>query len=120
MYPGAYATTTPDKAAVIVAETGAVVTFAELEANSIRIARVLYELGLRRGDNLAVLATNNVQVFDIYWAAMRSGVYLTMVNWHLTAPEGRTLSRIVTRRWSSSIRHCRNWRRHWPISFRRR
>lgn len=88
MYPGAYVATTPDKAAVIVAETGAVVTFAELEANSIRIARVLHELGLRRGDNLAVLATNNIQVFDIYWAAMRSGVYLTMVNWHLTAPEG--------------------------------
>jgi fatty-acyl-CoA synthase len=26
-------------------------------------------------------------VFDIYRAAMRSGVCLTMVNWHLTAPE---------------------------------
>ncbi|MCQ4152530.1 acyl-CoA synthetase [Rhodococcus qingshengii] len=87
MYPGAYIATTPHKAAVIVAETGAMVTFAELESNSIRIARVLHEFGLRRGDNLAVLATNNVQVFDIYWAAMRSGVYLTMVNWHLTAPE---------------------------------
>ncbi|MBF7735394.1 MULTISPECIES: acyl-CoA synthetase [Rhodococcus] len=88
MYPGAYVATNPDKAAVIVAETGEAVTFAQLESNSIRIARVLHGLGLRRGDNLAVLATNNVQVFDIYWAAMRSGVYLTMVNWHLTAPEG--------------------------------
>jgi len=88
MYPGAYVATNPDKAAVIVAETGEAVTFAQLESNSIRIARVLHGLGLRRGDNLAVLATNNVQVFDIYWAAMRSGVYPTMVNWHLTAPEG--------------------------------
>ncbi|NHP15330.1 acyl-CoA synthetase [Rhodococcus sp. IC4_135] len=88
MYPGAYVATNPDKAAVIVAETGEAVTFSQLESNSIRIARVLHGLGLRRGDNLAVLATNNVQVFDIYWAAMRSGVYLTMVNWHLTAPEG--------------------------------
>lgn len=88
MYPGAYVAKNPDKAAVIVAETGEAVTFAQLESNSIRIARVLHGLGLRRGDNLAVLATNNVQVFDIYWAAMRSGVYLTMVNWHLTAPEG--------------------------------
>ncbi len=88
MYPGAYVATNPDKAAVIVAETGEAVTFAQLESNSIRIARVLHGLGLRRGDNLAVLATNNVRVFDIYWAAMRSGVYLTMVNWHLTAPEG--------------------------------
>ncbi len=88
MYPGAYVATNPDKAAVIVGETGEAVTFAQLESNSIRIARVLHGLGLRRGDNLAVLATNNVQVFDIYWAAMRSGVYLTMVNWHLTAPEG--------------------------------
>ncbi|MDP1491887.1 AMP-binding protein, partial [Klebsiella pneumoniae] len=63
------------------------VTFAQLESNSIRIARVLHGLGLRRGDNLAVLATNNVKVFDIYCAAMRSGVYLTMVILHLTDPE---------------------------------
>ncbi|WAL49269.1 acyl-CoA synthetase [Rhodococcus pyridinivorans] len=87
MYPGAYLATTPTKPAVIMADTGDTVTFAELETNSIRIARHLHRLGLRRGDHIAVLATNTPRVFDTYWAAMRSGLYVTMVNWHLTAPE---------------------------------
>ena len=87
MYPGAHAATTPDKPAVIMAGTGQTVTFAELESRSIRIARRLHALGLRRGDHVAVLATNTRAIFDIYWAAMRSGLYLTMANWHLTPPE---------------------------------
>lgn len=87
MYPGAYLDTTAHKPAVIMADTGRTVTFAELEANSIRIARHLRTLGLRRGDHVAVLATNTPRVFDIYWAAMRSGLYVTMVNWHLTPGE---------------------------------
>lgn len=87
MYPGAYLDTTPNKPAVIIAESGQIVTFAELESNSIRIARHLSALGLSRGDHLAVLATNTARLFDIYWAAMRSGLYVTMVNWHLTPAE---------------------------------
>ncbi|MEN0135793.1 MAG: acyl-CoA synthetase [Rhodococcus sp. (in: high G+C Gram-positive bacteria)] len=87
MYPGAHAATTPDKPAVIMAGTGQTVTFAELESRSVRIARHLRALGLRRGDHVAVLATNTPAIFDVYWAAMRSGLYLTMVNWHLTPPE---------------------------------
>ncbi|UOT04514.1 acyl-CoA synthetase [Rhodococcus opacus] len=87
MYPGAHAATTPDKPAVIMAGTGQTVTFAELEFRSIRIARHLHARGLRRGDHVAVLATNTPAIFDIYWAAMRSGLYLTMANWHLTPPE---------------------------------
>ena len=87
MYPGAHLDTTPDKPAVIMAATGRSVTFAELESNSIQLARHFRRLGLGRGDHLAVLATNTPRVFDLYWAAMRSGLYLTMVNWHLTAAE---------------------------------
>lgn len=87
MYPGAYTETLADKPAVIKAETGEIVTFAELESNSIRIARRLRALGLKPGDHLAVVATNKAIVFEIYWAAMRSGLYLTMVNWHLTPTE---------------------------------
>ena len=52
MYPGAYVATNPDKAAVIVAETGEAVTFAQLESNSIRIARVLHGLGSRHQPGL--------------------------------------------------------------------
>ncbi|MBS9376020.1 acyl-CoA synthetase [Rhodococcus sp. B50] len=87
MYPGAHLEAGSDRPAVIMATTGETVSFAELEANSIRIARLFLELGLQRGDNVAVLTTNSPRVFDLYWAAMRSGLYITMVNWHLTAAE---------------------------------
>ena len=87
MYPGAYVHETPDKPAVIMAATGETVSFADLETNSIRLAHHFRSRGLGRGDHIAVLATNKAQVFDIYWAAIRSGLYITMINWHLTLPE---------------------------------
>ncbi|MFF0817476.1 acyl-CoA synthetase [Rhodococcus sp. NPDC003318] len=87
MYPGAYARTTPNKPAVIMAETGETVTFGELETRSIRLAHHFAAIGLRRGDHVALLTDNNPKVFEIYWAAMRSGLYLTAVNRHLTADE---------------------------------
>jgi long-chain acyl-CoA synthetase len=87
VYPGTYAALTPDKAAVIVAETGETVSFGDLDANSIRLARYFHAVGLRRGDVVALLSENDPRVFEIYWAAQRSGLYLTTINHHLTAGE---------------------------------
>ena len=87
MYPGKFAQTTPDKAAVVIAETGAVRTYRELDENSARLARLLNDAGLRRGDVLALLSDNRLEAFDIYWAALRSGLYVTAINRHLSADE---------------------------------
>lgn len=87
MYPGTYAATTPDKPAVIMAETGQTQSYAELDDNSARLARVLYDAGLRRGDVIALLAENNVRYFEVYWAALRSGLYITAINRHLSPDE---------------------------------
>jgi long-chain acyl-CoA synthetase len=87
VYPGTHARTTPGKAAVVVAETGDVVTYAELDERSTRLARLLREAGLRPGDHLAFLSDNRPEVFEVYWAALRSGLYVTGVNAHLSADE---------------------------------
>ncbi|WP_019927539.1 acyl-CoA synthetase [Nocardia sp. BMG111209] len=87
MYPGAYVSRFPDKPAAISAATGEALTYRELEENSARLARYLHDAGLRRGDHLAVIADNHPRVFEIYWAALRSGLYITAVNSHLTADE---------------------------------
>ncbi|GAC79429.1 fatty-acyl-CoA synthase [Gordonia malaquae] len=87
MYPGSYVTTTPDKPAVIRPSTGETVTYAQLTDNSTRIANHLRDLGLQVGDTVAVVTDNDLRVFDVYWAAIRSGFYVTVVNHHLTAPE---------------------------------
>ena len=87
MYPGAYADTTPDKPAIIHADTGEVRTFAQLDANSRKLARYLREAGIELGDDIAFLSDNIPAVFEVYWAGLRSGYYVTGVNHHLTADE---------------------------------
>ena len=87
MYPGHHANSSPDKAAVIVAGMGDVLTYAELDARSNRLAQLLWAEGLRRGDHLAVFLENHLRYFEVAWAALRSGLYLTTVNRYLTAPE---------------------------------
>ncbi|HRE00563.1 MAG TPA: acyl-CoA synthetase, partial [Ilumatobacteraceae bacterium] len=59
----------------------------ELERRSVQLARVWRRAGLRAGDGVAILAENTPWFHEIYWAAIRSGLYLTPVNRHLSAPE---------------------------------
>jgi long-chain acyl-CoA synthetase len=87
VYPGAFAVLTPDKPAALIADTGETLTYRELEEGSARLARVLHDAGLRRGDTLAMLTGNDLTAFEVYWAAMRSGLYLTAVNHNLAADE---------------------------------
>ena len=87
MYPGTHAALTPDKPAVVHSGTGASISYAELDQNSIRFARYLYEAGLRPGDDVAMLTDNDPRCFEVYWAAMRSGLYITAVNRHLAPAE---------------------------------
>jgi fatty-acyl-CoA synthase len=87
MYPGTHAATAPDRPAVIMADTQETVTYAELDENSARLASALHGLGLRTGDVIAVLSDNAPQAFEIYWSAIRSGLYVTFVNWHLSGAE---------------------------------
>ncbi|WP_024802858.1 acyl-CoA synthetase [Nocardia sp. BMG51109] len=87
MYPGAHAAQFPDKPAVVVADGTEVVTYGDLEERSARLARHLYAAGLRRGDHLALLTDNDPKTFEVYWAAMRSGLYFTAVNRHLSPSE---------------------------------
>ncbi|ANZ23546.1 MULTISPECIES: acyl-CoA synthetase [Rhodococcus] len=87
MYPGRYASITPDKPAAIEAATGREISYRELEDRSVQFAHWLRAHGLGAGDHLAVLSVNDVTVFELYWAAVRSGMYVTFVNTHLAPPE---------------------------------
>ncbi|MFI5806212.1 acyl-CoA synthetase [Streptomyces sp. NPDC051561] len=84
MYPGAY---DPAHPAVVTADGGRTLTYGQLEERSLRLANHLHAAGLRRGDHLALLSGNDPRMLEVYWAAMRSGLYLTAVNHHLTAEE---------------------------------
>ena len=87
MYPGHWATVTPDKPAVIMAESGETVTYKQLDDRSNQCAQLLWDAGLRFGDHVAVLMDNNPQYLEICWAAQRMGLFYTCVNWHFTGEE---------------------------------
>ena len=69
------------------AGTGATLTYGALDDRSARLASALHGLGLRGGDVIAMLTDNAAEAFVIYWAALRSGLYVTAINRHLAAPE---------------------------------
>jgi long-chain acyl-CoA synthetase len=86
-HPGVHALSTPGKAAVIMAQSGETISYAELDQRSIQLARLWQERGLGPGDHVAIFAENHPRYFEAFWAAMRSGLYFTTVNRYLTAEE---------------------------------
>jgi long-chain acyl-CoA synthetase len=80
-------TTELSHAAIVVASTGEKVSHQQLLERSRGIARLLHDRGLRVGDHIAIMLPNTHRYFEIAWAAQRSGLYYTPVNFHLTAEE---------------------------------
>jgi fatty-acyl-CoA synthase len=87
MFPGTWAELTPDRPAVIMAESSETLTFRELDEHSCQLAQLFWERGLRRGDHMAILLENRVEFFEAVWAALRSGLCVTTINRYLTVAE---------------------------------
>jgi len=87
MHPGTHAAQRPDAPAVIAAGTGEIVTYAELEAASNRLAHLFRRQGLRPGGHIAVLLDNTPRFLEVAWAGIRAGLYVTPINWHLGPEE---------------------------------
>ncbi len=87
MYPGIHAQHQPDKVAIIHPASGTRVTYRELDAQSNRLAQLLHAQGLRPGDHLALFLENHPLFLAIAWACLRSGLYFTPINRHLSATE---------------------------------
>ncbi len=66
---------------------GDTISFGELYARSQRVAAVLHDAGLRRGDGVALVLPNRPEFFEITWGCQLSGLYYTAVNTHFTPDE---------------------------------
>jgi long-chain acyl-CoA synthetase len=86
-HPSRFAAEAPDRAAVIGGATGEVLTYGRLEERSCRVAHLLRSAGCEPGGHVAVLVENRLEFFEVVWAALRSGLYVTPVNWHLSPDE---------------------------------
>ncbi|WP_333586670.1 AMP-binding protein [Phenylobacterium sp.] len=76
----------PDKVAVI-DPTGRRKTFAEVNTNANKLARLFRQHGVQPGDALALVCSNRAEFVEVLAATMRTGVRITPVNWHLNADE---------------------------------
>ena len=87
MHPITHAQTRPDHPAVIVAETGEQLTYAELDFEANRFANLLRSHGLKPDDAFGVLLENRIEFFPIIWGSQRIGTMLVPISTRLTAPE---------------------------------
>jgi long-chain acyl-CoA synthetase len=87
MFPGAHAETTPDRPAVVMGGTGAVMTYAELDEEANRLARVFRGQGLEPGDHVAFCMENHRHFLALAWGAHYAGLYYTAISSRLTPDE---------------------------------
>ncbi len=73
MYIGVHALARPDQPAFIMATSGEVVSYGELEARSNRLAHLLRALGLRRLDHFSIFMENQARYLDGCCAGQRAG-----------------------------------------------
>jgi fatty-acyl-CoA synthase len=86
-YPGAWLREFADKPAIVMAETGASISFAELDARANRLARFYRGLGLLPQDHVAYCVENRLECPALQWGAHYAGLYFTFVSTRLTPGE---------------------------------
>jgi long-chain acyl-CoA synthetase len=62
-------------------------SYGELYARSQRVAALLYDAGLRRGDGVALMLPNRAEFLEITWGCQLSGLYYSAINTHFTPDE---------------------------------
>ena len=80
------ARTRPEQCAVVDPD-GREITYRDLAATADRYGRGLQSFGLEPGDSIVLMLPNSADLLAVYFAALQTGLYVVMVNWHLVGPE---------------------------------
>jgi acyl-CoA synthetase (AMP-forming)/AMP-acid ligase II len=62
-------------------------TFREWNARACRLGNALLELGLEKGDRVALLAYNRVEWMELYIGHAKAGLVAVPINFRLVTPE---------------------------------
>ena len=78
----------PDAPALTSIERGVTMTWRELETRVARLAHSLrHRFGLQPQDRVAMIAENDIRIFELQFACMRAGLILAPINWRLATQE---------------------------------
>lgn len=86
-HPSETAKTYPHKAALIMADSGELVTYRQLDERSNQIAQLFRSIGLEKGAHIAFMLENRREFLELCWGAQRAGVIFTPVSTHLREEE---------------------------------
>lgn len=111
MHPSVHAIESPDKPAIIMAESGRAFTYKELDKASNRLAHFFRQQNIQIGDTIAILMENHPHYFDVTWAAQRAGLFFVCISNRLTADEASYIikdsgSKMLIS--SAKMRECNN------------
>ena len=87
LFPGAHLPEFADKAAVVMAESGEQMSYAELDAYANRLGRFYQWLGLKQGDHVAYCVENRLECNALQWGAHYVGLYYTFLSTRLKGEE---------------------------------
>jgi acyl-CoA synthetase (AMP-forming)/AMP-acid ligase II len=87
LHPAARVADRGGHAALVMGSDGRTLTYRQLDDASNQVAQLLRDRGMAVGDHVAVLMANGAEWYPITWGAMRAGLYVTPVNWHLAPTE---------------------------------
>jgi fatty-acyl-CoA synthase len=78
----------PSKLASVDVDSGRTMTYAQFDERVTRLARALSDtFGVRKGDRVAVLATNGTDQLEVQFSAQKLGFIYLPLNWRLALPE---------------------------------
>lgn len=80
-----YAADTPDRVAIH--SPWGSRSWAQLNSSANQLVRAIRGAGLSEGDSVAMMIGNRPEFLEAFKAALRAGIRLTPINWHLTADE---------------------------------
>jgi fatty-acyl-CoA synthase len=77
----------PEKIAIKDLDTGAALTYAELDQRADWLAGWMQAQGMVKGDRVAILMPNCAEFFEIQFACSKAGLICLPLNWRLTEKE---------------------------------
>ncbi|WEG16279.1 long-chain fatty acid--CoA ligase [Alkalihalophilus pseudofirmus] len=78
---------TPWNIAIIDGSTKERWTYQELNERAERLAGMLQQRGIKKGDRIALLSPNHISYFDLLFAATKLGAIFVPLNWRLSSTE---------------------------------
>ena len=87
MHPYVHAQDNPDKPAIIVAETGEVRSYKQLDEASNRVAQFWRAKGLQHDDVIAIMLDNTPDYYNLTWGSQRAGLRYVCISSRLTVDE---------------------------------